>query len=220
MATLRLLLAAALLALPLWVASTAPAHACSCASQSAGEDVSRAEVIILGTVHDVHLISVTPGPGPETPINPANSPHGDVEWTVDVEEYLKGSGPNQLSLSSSAAIFLDDSGEYTFRSGLDATCRWAPSEGMYILFMGRRDDGGYGTGGCAPNFLRTQENEAQFTQFLTDIRAAVVAEQVGLPPTGSGSPHHGAPIIPLVVASALAGLGLAANAAFALRRRS
>ncbi len=220
MATLRLLLVAALLALPLWVAHSKPAHACSCASQSPSEMVSRAELIILGTVRDIRLTDVTPGPDPETPVDPGNSSHGDVEWNVDVAEFLKGSGPNQLSLRSPAAIFLDDNGDYAFRSGLDATCRWAPSEGTYLLFVGQREDGRYGTGGCAPNLLRTQENEEQFAQFLADIRTAVAANPSGLPPTGSGPTHHSLPVVSLAAASALAGLGLAANAAFALRRRS
>jgi hypothetical protein len=67
----------------------------------------------------------------------------------------------------------------------------------------------------------TQEygNDQQSADYLAQVRAAV-ANPV-LPPTGSAPPHDaGPPIVPLAAAGAFAAFGVAANAAFALRRRN
>lgn len=214
MATLRLFLVAGLVALPLWVASTAPTYACSCASLPAGDLVARVGIVVVGTVHDVRLASATSGR------DNGVGPSYQVGWEFDVEEYIKGTGPAQLSVHSRADLVREVDGVQKIVPGLGASCGWAPQEGHYILFVGVSEDGTFETGGCTPNMLRTPESETQFERFLADIRTAVAAEQITLPPTGSYSPGGSAPIVPLAAASALAGIGLAANSAFVLRRRS
>lgn len=211
MATLRLLFAATLFALPLWVASTAPAHACSCGTTTS-EAVGGADLIVLGTVTGARVVG-------DPSVADGTLSDGSVEWTLNVDEYVKGSGSATLVGTSTTSVTLGPNGEVTFYPGTSPSCGWAPQEGRYLLFLYRDDAGHIETGACAGNTLITADTETFAADYIAEVRAEVAAQQMQLPPTGSGPPHHGAPIVPLVAASALAVVGLTANAAYALRQR-
>ncbi len=97
----RLLLAIALVA-SIWpFVGNGAAQACSCAITTAAERVAMARSVVLGTVVRIDQIDVEPG---------AFTQLYDVR--VDVKEYLKGSGPDQVvvqtpSLSSAACSPFD-----------------------------------------------------------------------------------------------------------------
>lgn len=208
MATLRLLLVAALLALPLWVAQTAPAHACSF---SLRDQIRDTELIAVGTMGEMLVLP------PESVAHP-DSLFGKtpVEIKFSSVEYLKGSGPSDLLVFQPAAQIAYNDGQIV--SILDnELCGQTFTRGDdYILLLTKVDTLRYSmdTAGNRPADPDTMA-------FFVSLIAEVDAEQVGgLPPAGSGPTHHSAPVLPLIAASALAGIGLAANAAFALRRRS
>ncbi len=227
MAALRLLLVAALLALPLWVAHTMPVHACSCVPDAfePAEQLARSDLILVGTVTGLRLVNpVTPLPTPADPgesTEPILLPQADVEWSVRVDEYIKGSGPETVEVRSSTMVTVSP-GEVTIQSGTNPLCGYAPQRDARLLLY-LTGSGPYTTSACSGNWEILPENETDVQARIDELRAALTAApptQVGLPPAGSGPPHHSAPIVLLIAASALAGIGLAANAAFALRRRS
>jgi len=212
MTAFRLLLVAALLALPFWVAKMAPVHACSCAALSVADVVATTDLIVVGTAGDVQLADPLPAD--------ATVSFTDIQWAISVQEYVKGSGPDRLDVRSKTYVQVVPGKGIQVNPGGDPTCGYAPDVALnYLFFLSRRDDGLYTTGGCAGNQPITADTEASVSAYLDKIRE-VLREPVALPATGSGPSHNGAPpIVLLAGASALAGVALVANAAFALRRR-
>jgi hypothetical protein len=212
MATFRLLLVAALLALPLWVAHSAPAHACTLAPSTLEDDVRSADIIAVGTIGEVLVLP------PESVAHPETLPAGfmPVEAKFAVSEYLKGSGPATLLRYQTAEEITYDNGAISSILTSRTTCGSVVSVGTrYVTFLKKFDTLRYSSASGTSQFA----NDQDVVDYIAQIRVAVVAEQVGLPPTGSGPTHHSAPTVPLAVASVLVTIGLAANAAFALRRR-
>jgi hypothetical protein len=213
-ALVRIAFAAALVAMPLWAAISTPAHACTCGLGSLGEETQATDFILLGTVREIAAV------------DPNAVPLGsyvrtEVQWTVDVQEYLKGVGPSTIGARTTTYVGRADSGDIQIHSGLDPMCGYAPDVGILSLFfMSRRNDGLLTTGGCGFNSPFTAHNQAYATSLTDQIRRILAGQaSPGLPNNGSGSPSHRAPIVPLAAASALAGLALAANVWFVLRRR-
>jgi hypothetical protein len=212
MAAFRIVLIALVVALPLLVV-TRQAQACSIAPFSYAEVATQVDLIVIGTVHDIRIVSFPATPQPGGTVSPG-SQLGDLEWTVDVEEYVKGSGPAQLTYTSRTDIYPDETGELRFHPGLSASCGWAPQEGRYLLFA-VSNEGRYVSG--FPNILITPETEQQALQSLDEVRTAL-RHGVSLPYTGSGPPAGARePIGAIVAAAALTGLLLASTALF-LRR--
>lgn len=211
----RIAFAAALIAVPLWLALTTPAHACSCA-QGSPEDAARAtDFIVLGTVREIGAV------------DPNSVPLGsyaeiEVQWTVDVQEYLKGTGPTVIGGRSRSMVGRSFEGDVQIHTGTDPACGYAPEAGvLYLFFMSRRDDGLLTTGGCGFNAPFTADNQEYATALTDQVRRVLAGQSSpGLPNNGAGPPSHGAPIAPLAVASAIAAVALVANAVVVLRRRS
>jgi len=182
--------------------SVNPAYACSCAFSTPQELVDFADVIVIGTV--VRLIETTE----EFP-TPEEKPDGqipDVDAAVQVERYLKGSGP--------AEIEVDDP-----PSG--GTCGFLEQASLgqrYLLFL---------TGETSP--LQTHlcsgstplVDTPHVQQFLQDVQA--ITGPGTLAPTGSAPPNEqpgaGVPLLPIVIASSVGAAALAAASALLLRRR-
>jgi hypothetical protein len=216
MAALRLLLVAALLALPLWVGHSGPAHACTGSGPTIEEAVRSADLIAIGTVGEILVLPPESVAHPET-LAPGGLP---VEMKFQVNEYLKGSAPNPALIYSPAFRIAYNSARISsfFDNGTDCGDQYM-SGSSYVLFLMKDDPVRYGLTGRFGGSLAYSDG-SYVTDQIAQIRAAVTAEQAGLPPTGSGPAHRSAPLVPLVAASALACIGLAANAAFVLRRRS
>jgi hypothetical protein len=212
-ALVRIAFAAALVAMPLWAAISTPAHACTCGLGSLGEETQATDFILLGTVREIAAV------------DPNAVPLGsyvrtEVQWTVDVQEYLKGVGPSTIGARTTTYVGRADNGDVQIHSGLDAMCGYAPDVGILSLFfMSRRDDGLLTTGGCGFNSPFTVDNQDYAASLLTQVRSVLANGSPGLPNNGAGPPSHGAPIVPLAAASALAGVALLANGWLVLRRR-
>ena len=179
-----------------------PAYACSCAPLSADQHVANADHIAIGTV--VRLIHTTEQfPAPE------EKPDGtipDVDAVVEVERYLKGSGPAEIEVddppSGGTCGFFDQSS----------------LEQRYLLLL-TGETSPFKTHLCSGS---TPLIENQFIQqFLQDVQA--ITGPGTLPTPGSAPPGEqsgdGLPWLPIILASALGTAGLAATSAFLLRRR-
>jgi hypothetical protein len=216
MAALRLFLVAALVALPLWVTSTAPAHACSGGPDItfAGQ-VGFADVIAVGTITEMLILPQESVAHPES-LDGGGVP---VEMKFAVSEYLKGSASNPVLLYSPAFNISDDSGSVAAFLSHPSSCGSYYARGSaYVMFMTRNDSLRFAPTGIFGG-TRQYSDHQEVTDYIDEIRAAVAAEQYGLPDTGSGPPSHNDSHVPLIAASALAAVALAANAAFVLRRR-
>ena len=195
MKRLLLPLAAITIAGLLLPAGVRPAYACSCAALTPEQYVDNADIIVVGTV--VRLIETTE----EFP-TPAEKPGGqipDVDAALQVERYLKGSGP--------AEIEVDDP-----PSG--GTCGFLEQASLgqrHLLFL---------TGETSP--LQTHlcsgstplVDTPHVQQFLQDVQT--ITGPGTLPPTGSTPPSEqpasDTPWLPIILGSALAASGLAASA--------
>lgn len=174
----RTLLAATLLALPLWAVSVTPAHACSCGAGSVADVVATTDLIVLGTPGDVRLASPLP--------SEATVSFTDIQWAISVQEYVKGSGPDRLDVRSKTYVQVIPGQGIQVNPGSDPTCGYAPAAGLsHLFFLTRRDDGVYTTGGCAGNQPISAETQASVTAYLDQIRE-VLRGPTGLPNDGSG----------------------------------
>ncbi len=223
MAALRLLIVAALLALPLWVAHSAPAHACSCAGGSLQEQTSAAEFIVIASTTDFRLLGPVPTPEPlsQPGVGRVDSNGPPAAIDIVVHEYLKGTGPASLTVYESGTTITvspELQVDPSPRSG--AMCGTFDNlTARYLLFLYRAPEGLVSGGVCGGSTAITEYNGA--ADYVARVREAVAAGPIVLPPTGfRPSRHDNLPLIPLATASALACIGLAANAAFALRRRN
>jgi hypothetical protein len=222
MATLRLLFVAALVALPLWVTlSTPTAHACSppvatgAPPRTLADDVRDADLIVTGRLGEMLVLPPESVEHPETLGHPL-SRFQPIEIKVVADEYLKGSGPETPLIYRTAQFVYTESGVITSVETSQSACGEASVSGTYyVLFLKKFDSLRYAK---ISGSLPFADDEAG-ADYIAQIRGAVAAEQLGLPPTGSGPPSHNDSHVPLIAASALAALGLAANAAYALRRR-
>ncbi len=179
-----------------------PAYACSCAALTPEQYVDNADIIVIGTV--VRLIETTE----EFP-TPEEKPDGqipDVDAAVQVERYLKGSGP--------AEIEVDDP-----PSG--GTCGFLEQASLgqrYLLFL-TGETSPLQTHLCSGSMPLVDTPHVQ--QFLQDVQA--ITGPGTLPPTGSAPPNEqpgaGVPWLPIIIASSVGAAALAAASALLLRRR-
>jgi hypothetical protein len=218
MVTFRLLLVAALLALPLWVIQTAPAHACTppiATPATLADNVRSANLIAMGTLGEMLVLP------PESVAHPETLHDGamPVETKLIVSEYLKGPGPVTPLIYQTAEEISYDAGAISGILTSRSMCSGPPINvgTRYVMFLKQFDTLRYWSAVGTRQFV----NDQDVAEYVAQIRAAVAAERVVLPITGTGSgpPHHVAPVVPLAAASALACIGLAANAAFVLYRR-
>jgi hypothetical protein len=213
MATLRLLLVAALLALPLSIGWPMRAEGCvgPATPPSLQETIAPVDLIVVGTVGEILVLP--PESVPDTQELFGRLP---VEYKVAVDEYLKGSGATTLLVLQPSENIVQEAVRILSVDSIHTDCGYVRTtvgdHGVFLLK--KADDIRYGA-----VHLRVAD-EMEVEDFIAQIRAAVAANATRLPPTGSGPPHHSAPVVLLAAASMLAGLGLAANAAFVLRRRS
>ncbi len=201
MKPLLLPLAAAAIA-GLLLPSVNPAYACSCAALTPKQYVDNADIIVIGTV--VRLIETTE----EFP-TPEEKPDGqipDIDAAVQVERYLKGSGP--------ADIEVDDP-----PSG--GTCGFFEQASLgqrYVLFL-TGETSPLETHLCSGSTPLVDTPHVQ--QFLQDVQA--ITGPGTLPPSGSAPPNEqpgaAVPLLPIVIASSVGAAALAAASALLLRRR-
>lgn len=212
MATFRLLLVATLLALPFWVGLAMRAEGCvrPATPPSLDQIIASVDVIVVGTVGEILVL-----PPDSVPDSQDLFGYTPVEYKVAVDEYLKGSGPMTVLVFQLAQNIAQDSERISSVDSPHTDCGYTTiTLGDHEVFLLRRaDELRYRAQ------VRKFADEREVESYIADIRAAV-ARQTGLPPTGSGPSHSGPPIVPLAAASALAGVALLANAAFAVRRRS
>ena len=178
-----------------------PAYACSCAALTPEQYVDNADIIVIGTV--VRLIETTE----EFP-TPEEKPDGqipDVDAAVQVERYLKGSGP--------AEIEVDDP-----PSG--GTCGFLEQASLgerYLLFL-TGETSPLQTHLCSGSMPLIDTPHVQ--QFLQDVQA--ITGPGTLPqdsPVPSQSPaDDGIPWLPIILGSTLGAAALAAASALLLRR--
>ena len=99
----RLLLALAVVASSWWVFTPRTAEACTCLQATLDELVARAELVILGTVVQIHQVERAPKTLPR-----------ERDLTLHADEYLKGLGPDRFhvqdfSQGSLCSVFSPDS---------------------------------------------------------------------------------------------------------------
>jgi hypothetical protein len=193
MAILRLLFVAALVALPLWVASTMPAHACNF---TYGTAVPASDVIVIGTPTEVRLVPTDP-----------DEWYGVAEVTFSAQTYLAGSGADEIIINYPTAHVS------TAANIKGKHCDEPLMPGGEVIALLRKDDE------SRYSIVDTTYFTGVRDWAVSQIRAILAAEQVGLPPTGSDPSSHSDTHLPLIAASALAAVGLAANAAYAVQRR-
>jgi len=187
------------------VAAPGRAHACSCAWPGVSAAVDREDLVVVGRV------VFSEWPSADIP------PPRSVKVTIEVERYLKGSGPEAIDVYDAAS-----------------TCgvMQGSSPGERWLVLATLDDtGAYHTSLCdgttridPPSAGFTDESDlaAYLREFETvfGIPGALAGPQA-LPPGGGGSYHTAAPglwVIPLLMAaSAAAG---AAGLALLIRGRN
>jgi len=230
MAALRIFLAASALALPLWVAATTPAQACTCGGPDFQEVVRLRHpglVIVIGVAGEVQMLNPPPTRPPLSPPDVQYLPYvigqAEVEWSLAVEEYIIGSGPVALAVRSTTSVEVGSDDRLTIRPGTTTLCGFSPQPGArYVFFLGRHADGTYGSGACSFNMLITAATEANVQAFVAQIRAILASptpQPTSLPPLGTHPPQRdGSSMAPLIIA-AVAGVALASAALLLGRRR-
>lgn len=211
MAAFRVFLIALALTAPVWALNAVPVQACSCGGEIEPL-VNRSAIIVIGTPRDTTIINTSVGTGYQAL----------TETSVDVQTYLKGSGPDVLLLRSVSMTSQDSNGLLVVVPGLGPTCGYAPDLNIrHLFFVTEEENGVYRTGGCQGNvaFLPgstfADERVEEVRQLLQEPTV------IDLPETGMG---NGDPDGSLgwQAAAATAGVLLAASASaifVATRRR-
>lgn len=170
-----------------------PAHACICPPITAEELVQVADIILTGTVTE---LTITPPLDPDAP----DTLQHTSNVILQVDEYLKGSGPSTVTILEPGFTFhFDDNGEVV--TGLSTCATFRPGSGgsRYLLFLQGEVDSLVSGGVCSGSHI---VDEA----YLLKVRAAL-AEPIDLPPSGSApagdQPHDGTPWLTIIVGSSL-----------------
>jgi len=179
-----------------------PAYACSCAPLPPKAHVDNADVIVIGTVSEV-IDTTEQFPAPEEKSDGAIP---DVDAVIEVERYLKGSGP--------AEIEVDDP-----PSG--GTCGFFEQASLgqrYVLFL-TGETSLLQTHLCSGSTPLVDTPHVQ--QFLQDVQA--ITGTGTFPPNGSTPPTEqpaaDTPWLPIIIASSVGAAAVAAASALLLRRR-
>ncbi len=209
MAAFRVFLIALALTAPVWALSAIPAHACSCGADLESL-VNRSAIIVIGTPVDTAIIDSSVGTGYQAL----------TETSVDVQTYVKGSGPDVLLLRSVAMTDQDKGGLTVVVPGLGPTCGYAPDLNIRHLFFATEvENGVYRTGGCQGNIAFLPGNTFADERLETVRQVLEESTIVDLPDTGTGRGDPDGSLGWQVTAAA--GLLLAASASviFAASRR-
>jgi len=139
---------------------------------------------------------------------------------IVVHEYVKGTGPASLAVyESRTTIAVSPELQVEASPRSSAACgTFDDLTARYLLFLYRTPEGLVSRGVCGGSTAITEYNGAE--DYVARVRETVAAGPIVLPNDGSGPPSHGAPIVPLAAASAIAAVALVANAVVALRRRA
>lgn len=191
MRLVRVLLAAALVALPVSFVRLLPAYACSCAIRTLPQVVQDADLIVVGRAGPAQL-TFTSEP---TPLSPPSGTVRSAEAgaTFAVDEYLKGSGPGSLDFSIGTAV-VQSTAEDVEDWIMSAACQYYPGEGdLAILFLYRLEDGRYTTSTCSGSTSASDGDEARVLDRIAEVREILQGPatptatpvSVELPPTGA-----------------------------------
>lgn len=202
MAALRLLLAATALVLPLWLAATTPAHACTF---SLRDSILTAEIIATGTIGEMLVLPPESVEHPE--VLGGRTP---TEIKFAVEEYLKGAGPETLLIFQPAVDITNEGGRIT--AIVDSrVCGSLISLGDPYVVLGNRSDP-----------LRYEmiagSGALSDRQFVLDTIHEVLSEPAILPPLGTGPPPRDESSMTPLIAAAIAGFAFASGVLLLGRR--
>ena len=177
MAAFRVFLIALGLTAPVWALSANSAYACSCGADLESL-VNRSAIIVIGTPVDTAIIDSSVGTGYQAL----------TETSVDVQTYVKGSGPGVLLLRSVAMTDQDKGGLTVVVPGLGPTCGYAPDLNIRHLFFATEEvNGVYPTGGCQGN-IAFLPGSTFADERLEAVRQLLEESTiVDLPDTGTGS---------------------------------
>jgi hypothetical protein len=168
-----------------------PAYA-MCPDLTVEEQVQSAHIIVTGTVSQVDMVPPLDEESPDDLVH-------TFQAVLTVDEYLKGSGPDTLTIPSTAhSFFFDDEGhlvEEMQSPGID----FEGSAGKrYILFL-QGEVGSLIPDACSSKTI-TQDDQ----QLIEDVRSAIAAAEA-LPPTGSApagdQTGDGTPWLPIIGSS-------------------
>ncbi len=205
MKRLLLPLAAVAIAGLLLPAGVRPAYACSCALTSIETRVQDADIILTGTVTE---LVITP------PLNP-DAPDGEEHRTdvvLQVNEYLKGSGPSTVTIFEPGLAFQFDTDGNLITAFSSCATFGQGSEGKrYILFLTGSVDSLTSPGLCSGSGIVDEEH-------LQEVQA-VLAAPVDLPDTGGPPPAVDSSADFPWLATALGAGVLAAASGLLLHRR-
>lgn len=220
MAALRVFLASAALALPLWLAATTPAHACSAGPTTLEELVSAADLIVIGVPSDPRLLDPVPELPPLSPPDASDGyvPVGPGEAIVSVSEYLKGSGSAELSVFQPVvAVHYSQDAPPRLVAGARTSCDYSLTPGeQHLLFLYRAADGRYETSSISGSAALGQLG-ADEAQRIDEIRRIIAQGDPTLPPLGSGPNDARGP--PFWLLFTLGGAGVALLVAPIVSRR-
>ena len=169
-----------------------PAYACSCAFVSLEERVASMDSIVIGAVREL------------------NEGFSGYDLTVEIDEYLTGSGPDTI----------------TVRAGSlgGATCSAFDFDAVgetYLLFLSRDDEGRFVTSSCVGSGVIEDRNRDMVESKIEQIRLLVaggpapatevppIAPAIDLPQAGSGGDLPGQSNAWLFLGIAGASLGVA-----------
>jgi hypothetical protein len=228
MAALRVLLAASALALPLWLAAMAPARACTCAAISPGEQafpayferqVAAADLIVIATPLEMRLLGPVPEP---KPLSPPDVVRSDIdgppaEISVQVEEYIKGTGPATLAVyQRSTSVTVSPGPVVDVRPHSSGMCGTFDQMAVVsLLFLYREGDRLHDGGVCGGSVQITEYNASYVAGRIEQIRHITrdqLAQPSALPPLGTGPPPRDGPSNAALVIAAVAGVALASGA--------
>ena len=224
LAACRVILAALLLVLPIWVVAATPAYACSCLPTTLEERVSRADLIVVGTAGEIQLLGPLPTPEPLSPPSKIQfGSGGPGEVTIAVEEYVKGIGPDTLLVFeyNTSVQFGPDGQIHVLPVGGTTCGAFDQLGGRHLLFLGQREDGRYDTSVCSGSTDITSANEASVLariELIRQILQGPTPTVSNLPVAGVGAGDAGDASLWPAVAAGGAGALLASAALFALRR--
>ena len=176
------------------------------------------ELIAIGSVSSIRLIN------PEQ--TPDEGSSGPVEITFSVDEYLSGSGPQELPIIQTSAVVFQVNEAGHIQSIYGTSCDIFGAVGdRYVLVPGRDEQGRYTVGACGISTkILTNSDEAAIVQRYRAALQEPTATSLPptapfvLPPSGTGSDESSGIFWPLVGAAA-AGALLASTALVSSRAR-
>jgi hypothetical protein len=218
----RVFLAAALAALPLLVALSVPAYACTCGFVLEDE-VAKADLIVVGSAGESYVYDDSfPTPEPLTEPNQAARTRfvgATVRWPVTVDQYVKGSRPPEIVGESTTTVAINQSNEVIITAGLMPNCGYAPEPGLaQLFFLEEVAAEVYSPSNCSGGIPLDQ-------QLIEDIRVLLAgpapAPTAGaLPQAGDGGGGGSRDVSWPVLGAGAAGVLLASAVLFVSRPRS